>query len=80
MAPKTAPEPTVRTFKDVIKDAREELGLTQDDVADKLGVTQPAVSMWENGRSRPTADVLVALADLLKLDVAQLLRLRAVPA
>lgn len=33
----------------VIKKYRKEVGLTQEEMANKLGVTTPAVNKWENG-------------------------------
>lgn len=35
----------------IIQEKRKELGLTQEQVADYLGVSIPAVSKWENGVS-----------------------------
>lgn len=33
----------------VIKKYRKELGITQEEMANRLGVTTPAVNKWENG-------------------------------
>lgn len=44
---------------------RESKGLTQQEVADMLGVTPAAVSKWENGSSRPRVKVLFELAEIL---------------
>ena len=44
-----------------IRQAREFLGLTQTDVAQKLGVKQPAVAQMENGLIQPAADTLSSL-------------------
>ena len=35
----------------IIKEKRKQLGLTQENVAEYLGVSTPAVSKWENGVS-----------------------------
>ena len=40
-------------------------GMTQADIANKLGVTPAAVSKWENGSSKPRVEVLFQLAQLL---------------
>jgi transcriptional regulator with XRE-family HTH domain len=39
-----------------VSELRRRLGLTQRQLADLLGVTQPAVAAWEAGRRRPTGD------------------------
>ena len=44
---------------------REKNGLTQAEIADKLGVTAAAVSKWENGSSKPRVEVLFKLAEIL---------------
>jgi transcriptional regulator with XRE-family HTH domain len=49
-----------------VRELREQLGLSQADLADLLGVTQPAVAAWEAGRRAPTgrpAAVLEQIAD-----------------
>lgn len=53
----------------VIHQRRRELGLTQEQVADHLGVTAPAVSKWESGVTCPDIGLLPPLARLLKLDL-----------
>lgn len=57
-----------------IKAARKKAGLSQMDVAKALGITAGAVSMWEIGMTRPKSDKLVALADILKCTVDELMR------
>ena len=42
-------------------------GLTQKDVAKAIGVTQGAISAWEQGRKKPTIDKLPLLAKLYKV-------------
>ena len=37
----------------IIKEKRKQLGLTQENVAEYLGVSTPAVSKWENGTTYP---------------------------
>lgn len=56
-----------------IAQRRKELGWTQDQLAEKLGVTAQAVSKWENDQSCPDIATLPALADLLGLSVDELL-------
>ena len=42
----------VMQMNDVIRRKRRELGLTQEQVAEYLGVSAPAVNKWENGVSQ----------------------------
>ena len=37
----------------VIKKYRKEAGMTQEEMANRLGVTTPAVNKWENSNSKP---------------------------
>lgn len=53
----------------VIQQRRRELRLTQEQVADCLGVTTPAVNKWEKGSSCPDIALLPPLARLLKTDL-----------
>lgn len=57
----------------VIRAKRKEQGLTQEQVADYLGVSTPAVNKWERGNSYPDITILPALARLLKVDLNTLL-------
>ena len=52
---------------------RKHLGLTQDSLADKLGVTFQAVSKWETGQSVPDTMTLPSLAKELNVSVDKLL-------
>lgn len=53
------------TFGNHICALREKAGLTQSQLAEKLGVTDKAVSKWENGRAKPTTDNLRKMSALL---------------
>lgn len=53
---------------------RKELGLTQQELADKLFVSNKAVSKWETGQSLPDIGLLEPLAQCLGVSVAELLR------
>ena len=57
-----------------VAERREEAGLTQKQLAHLLGITLGAVSQWESGISRPRADTLKKLADLLNCTVDELLK------
>ena len=52
---------------------RKEQNLTQAQVAEKLGITDRAVSKWETGRSLPDASVMLELCGMLKITVNELL-------
>ena len=62
-------------FAESVRVRREALGLSQADVADKLGVGQQAVSQWEAGQSLPRPSRIAQLAVVLEVDVEQLWRL-----
>lgn len=51
-----------------LKERREQLGLTQGEVASILGITPGAVGNYENGVSTPKADILFKVFDALKCD------------
>jgi putative transcriptional regulator len=55
-----------------IKERRGELGLTQADLADRVGVTRKTVNTVENGVFTPSATLAIKLAGALGLSVEQL--------
>ena len=63
-------------FGNYILHLREKSGLTQAELALKVGVTGKAVSKWETGRSKPTTNTLRKLAALWHLPIEELLSLR----
>lgn len=56
-----------------IADCRREQGLTQAQLAEKLGVTDKAVSKWETGRCLPDASLFVPLTSILGTTIDELL-------
>lgn len=52
---------------------RKENGYTQASLAEKLGITDRAVSKWETGKSLPDASIMLELCELLKINVNELL-------
>ena len=52
---------------------RKSLGLTQDQIAEKLGVTAQAVSKWENDQSCPDIAMIPRLAELFGISTDELL-------
>lgn len=62
---------------EVIRKYRKEKNMTQEEMADRLGVTAPAVNKWENGNSYPDIMLLVPIARLLGISLDTLLSYQA---
>ena len=56
-------------FSERLKDLRKQARLTQVDVAEKLGISQPAYASWERGAKKPTQDNLVKIAQIINVSV-----------
>lgn len=56
-----------------ISELRKEKGFTQEQLAEKLGVTQKSVSRWETGKNMPDLSILQPLSSELGISVAELL-------
>ena len=56
-----------------IKTCRKEKGLTQREVAEKLGISEKAVSKWETGNGLPEVGLMLPLCELLEISVNELL-------
>ncbi len=50
-----------------ISQQRKKVGLTQEELADMLGISPQAVSKWENGHNLPDIENLMLLAEILKI-------------
>ncbi len=61
---------------EIIREKRRELSLTQEQLADLLGVSAPAVHKWEKGTTYPDITTLPALARVLHTDLNTLLSFR----
>lgn len=59
------------TLGEQIKEKREEKNLTQEDLAERIGVSRQAVSKWEGGASVPRGANREALSQLLELELPQ---------
>lgn len=57
-----------------LRRARQNCGLTQEAVAERVGVSRQTVSNWENNRSYPDIGSLLALSDLYSLTLDELLK------
>lgn len=55
-----------RTPATLVRALRKSLGITQEKLAQKLGVSFPTINRWENGRSKPSPLALKQIEDLLK--------------
>jgi transcriptional regulator with XRE-family HTH domain len=49
----------------LVRELRHRLGLTQEKMAARLGVTFPTINRWENGRAKPSPLALKQIEDLL---------------
>ncbi len=68
-----------RTFGSFIAETRKELQLTQAQLAEKLRVTDKAVSRWERGLGFPDILLLEPLAQALGVSLVELMRSRRIP-
>lgn len=51
---------------------RRALGMTQQQLGDRLGVSRSAVAMWETRSAYPSASILPRLAEALQCDISAL--------
>ena len=60
-------------FGKFIKELRNEKGLTQKELGEKLNITDKAISKWERGLSFPDIALLNSLASFFNVDISELL-------
>lgn len=58
----------------LILEARTKLNMTQRELAEKINVSEKAVSKWENGRGCPDITILPSLSQALQIDIESILR------
>ena len=63
-----------KSLGEALKENRVRCQMTQEFVAEMLGVSRQSVSKWENGSSDPNTSNLIALAKLYKISPEELLR------
>ncbi len=63
-----------KSLGEAIKENRARCSMTQEFVAEQLGVSRQAVSKWENGTSDPSTSNLLALARLFGISAEELLK------
>lgn len=64
---------TTQTLGERIRAARQAAGLSQEKLAERLGLTRQAVTKWETGQSAPSTENLLHLAEVLGVPVTALL-------
>jgi transcriptional regulator with XRE-family HTH domain len=62
-----------KRFGDVLKTLRENAGLNQKELAERLGVDQASVSRWERGIGEPGVSMVVPLATILDVPLETLI-------
>ena len=67
-------------FGTFLAQLRKEKGMTQKDLAERIFVSDKAVSKWERGLSLPDVALLQPLADLMDVTISELLRGRRIQA
>ncbi len=65
-----------KPLAETIAETRKRKGMTQAELAEKLGVTDKAVSKWERGLSCPDIGSLPRLAEVLDLSVEELMQIK----
>lgn len=56
-----------------LKEMRKRNDLTQEQLAEKLGVSNRSISHWENGKNMPDFDLLIELANLYEIGIEEIL-------
>lgn len=57
----------------LLKELRKEHGMTQEQLAEKIGVARRTVSRWETGSNLPDLDILIELSDLYGVGLREIL-------
>lgn len=59
----------MKDYRKVIKEKREQLGISQNKLAKRIGITQPFMNEIESGRKSPSVEVLFKICDALDIEV-----------
>ena len=70
---------TNKSMAEVISSRRKELGMTQKDLAEKLNITDKAVSKWERGIACPDTASIPKLAQILGISLEELMNAEPAP-
>lgn len=57
-----------------LKAYRKAAGISQEELAARLGVSQVAISQWESGRTHPAFEKIIRLADILGVTIDELVK------
>ena len=60
------------SYCELLRNARESMGITQTELAERLGVVQRTISSWEIGSRAPTFVQMVAAADAIGIPLCKL--------
>ncbi len=60
-------------FPERLKELREEMGLSKEQLAKESGISRPSISLYEAGKRVPSIDAAAALADFFKVSVDYLI-------
>lgn len=61
-------------FSKKLKEIRKNEGLSQDQLAEKIGVSRQAITKWETGKGLPDVENMVIIAEIFKTTLDELLR------
>ena len=64
----------MKVFSEKLLELRRQAGLSQEELADRLGVTRQSVSKWEGGAAMPELSKLIALSELFSVAVDYLVK------
>lgn len=68
-----------QSMGDMISTLRKEKGMTQKDLADRLSITDKAVSKWERNLAFPDTATIPGLAEILGISVEELMNAKPIP-
>lgn len=68
-----------KSMGEIISALRKEKGLTQKEVADRLNITDKAVSKWERDLACPDTQTIPKLAEILGVSLEELLNAKSTP-
>ena len=65
-----------QSFGSMIQEMRKEAGMTQAELAERMGVTDKAVSKWERDISFPDINTIPKLAEIFNVSVDELMQVK----